>query len=62
LQFRPFPLNVAKIAYIAGNVLIYHLERAGHYGTGDVEFTVSSESEFESVKEFISMAYNKVGG
>jgi predicted transport protein len=34
----------------------------GHYGTGDVEFTVSSESEFESVKEFIAMAYNKIGG
>jgi len=34
----------------------------GHYGTGDVELTVSSESEFETVKEFISMAYNKVGG
>lgn len=34
----------------------------GHYGTGDVEFTVSSESEFEPVKHFIKMAYNKVGG
>nr|WP_232848979.1 DUF5655 domain-containing protein [Amphritea pacifica] len=34
----------------------------GHYGTGDVEFTVSSEAEFEPVKEFIAMAYNKVGG
>ncbi len=34
----------------------------GHYGTGDVEFTVSSEEEFEPVKEFITMAYNKVGG
>jgi predicted transport protein len=34
----------------------------GHYGTGDVEFTVSSEAEFEFVKEFITLAYNKVGG
>lgn len=34
----------------------------GHYGTGDVEFTVSSEAEFEFVKEFIALAYNKVGG
>lgn len=34
----------------------------GHYGTGDVEFTVSSEAEFEPVKHFIKMAYNKVGG
>lgn len=34
----------------------------GHYGTGDVEFTVSSEVEFEQVKQFIMLAYNKVGG
>jgi predicted transport protein len=34
----------------------------GHYGTGDVEFTVSTEAEFESVKDFVAMAYNKVGG
>ena len=34
----------------------------GHYGTGDVEFTVSTESEFNNIKEFISLAYNKVGG
>lgn len=34
----------------------------GHFGTGDVEFTVSSEAEFEPVKEFVVMAYNKVGG
>lgn len=34
----------------------------GHYGTGDVEFTISSEAEFEPVKSFIKMAYNKVGG
>lgn len=34
----------------------------GHYGTGDVEFTVSSEEEFEPVKKFIETAYNKVGG
>lgn len=34
----------------------------GHYGTGDVEFTVSSELDFEPIKDFIKMAYNKVGG
>ena len=34
----------------------------GHYGTGDVEFTISSQEEFEEVKPFIEMAYNKVGG
>ncbi len=34
----------------------------GHYGTGDVEFTFASEADFEPVKAFIQMAYNKVGG
>lgn len=34
----------------------------GHYGTGDAEFTVSSSEEFEKVKEYIELAYNKVGG
>ena len=34
----------------------------GHYGTGDVEFTLFSYSEFGPVKEFIVMAYNKIGG
>lgn len=34
----------------------------GHYGTGNVEFTLSSLSEFEPVKEFLQSAYNKVGG
>ncbi len=34
----------------------------GHYGTGDSEFTVSTENEFEEIKPFIEMAYNKIGG
>lgn len=34
----------------------------GHFGTGDIEFTIASEEEFEPVKEFIIKAYNKVGG
>jgi len=34
----------------------------GHYGTGNVEFTVSSDLEFEPIKEFISLVYNKFGG
>jgi len=38
------------------------VSKIGHYGTGDVEFTISSETEFEEVKRFIEMAYNKVGG
>lgn len=34
----------------------------GHYGTGDVEFTISSIEEFDEIKSFIELAYNKVGG
>lgn len=34
----------------------------GHYGTGDTEFTLCSDGEFEQVKPFIELAYNKVGG
>lgn len=34
----------------------------GHYGTGDVEFTLSAQEEFEKVKKYIEAAYNKVGG
>ncbi len=33
----------------------------GHYGTGNVEFTVSSEPEFGKVKKYIEMAYHKIG-
>lgn len=34
----------------------------GHYGTGDLQVTVSSEDDIEIAKEYISMAYRKVGG
>jgi len=34
----------------------------GHYGTGDVEFTIKSEQHIEIVKSYIDMAYRKVGG
>lgn len=34
----------------------------GHYGTGDTEFTISTDTEFEEVKPFIELAYNKIGG
>ncbi len=34
----------------------------GHLGTGDAEFIISNQDEFEETKRFIEMAYNKVGG
>ncbi|QEA38286.1 hypothetical protein FGL86_03820 [Pistricoccus aurantiacus] len=38
------------------------VSKIGHYGTGDVEFTVASSAELEEIKKFIELAYNKVGG
>ncbi|MCP4359335.1 MAG: hypothetical protein GY796_15080 [Chloroflexi bacterium] len=34
----------------------------GHFGTGQTEFTVSSENHLEVVKAYIEQAYRKVGG
>jgi len=34
----------------------------GHYGTGDTEFTISTEAQLDEVKPFIQTAYNKIGG
>lgn len=38
------------------------VSKIGHYGTGDVEFTISTPEQFEETKRFIELAYNKVGG
>ena len=34
----------------------------GHFGTGDSQFVMGSEREFEEVKPFIRLAYDKIGG
>jgi predicted transport protein len=34
----------------------------GHYGTGDVEFTISTQEDLEEIKKYIEAAYNKMGG
>ena len=38
------------------------VSKIGHYGTGNSEFNITSQEEFEPVKEFILKAYNKIGG
>jgi predicted transport protein len=38
------------------------VSKIGHYGTGDVEFTIKSQKDIDSVKPFIDLAYRKVGG
>jgi predicted transport protein len=34
----------------------------GHYGTGDLHIAVTSQEDIEIAKEYITMAYRKVGG
>jgi predicted transport protein len=34
----------------------------GHFGTGNAEFTISSEQDLDAIKPYLEMAYNKVGG
>lgn len=38
------------------------VSKIGHYGTGDVEFTVEDSKGLELIKKYIELAYNKVGG
>jgi len=38
------------------------VSKIGHYGTGEVEFTISTSEEFNQIKKYIELAYNKVGG
>ncbi|MFA5689520.1 MAG: DUF5655 domain-containing protein [Kiritimatiellales bacterium] len=55
LKLRPTEVKSAPKFY--RNVL-----NIGHWGTGESEFTIQSEDEFELVKPFIIQAYNKFGG
>ena len=34
----------------------------GHWGTGDAEFIVDKLEDFEAIKPYIELAYDKVGG
>jgi len=34
----------------------------GHFGTGAVEFTISTSEQFEEIKKYIELSYNKFGG
>lgn len=52
-----------KAASISNPPIFYRdVTNVGHSGTGDSEFNISTEAEFEEVKPFIELAYNKVGG
>ncbi len=34
----------------------------GHYGTGDLEVSIKTQSDFQAAKPFIQQAYEQVGG
>ncbi len=38
------------------------VSKIGHFGTGEVEFTISTPEEFEETKKYIELSYNKFGG
>lgn len=44
------PSNARDVAHI------------GHFGTGDLEFSIENEADLEIAKQFITMAYRKIGG
>lgn len=48
---------------IAENTLNYRdVSNIGHYGTGNAEFNITSEQDFQLIKDYILKAYNKIGG
>ena len=38
------------------------VSQVGHYGTGDLEITITSQSDLDLAKPFIKKAYEAVGG
>ncbi|AFL99266.1 hypothetical protein Desde_0821 [Desulfitobacterium dehalogenans ATCC 51507] len=50
LEFQDLPTNARDVRSI------------GHYGTGDVEFTLTSKSDIAAMGEFIRKAWERVGG
>jgi predicted transport protein len=47
---KEFPQNCRDVSEI------------GHYGTGDFEIVVNNEKEIEIAKEYITIAFNNIGG
>lgn len=55
-------LKLKKKDVIAPPPFYRDVSEIGHFGTGDAEFTLSSVEDFELMKPFIELAYNKIGG
>ena len=50
IRFDPFPVNARDVSQI------------GHFGTGDLEYTLFSASDIEQGKELIRLAFEHIGG
>ena len=57
LYLKLNPKEIASPPSIARDV-----SSIGHFGTGDFEITVTSISDLRVAKEFINIAYQKIGG
>ncbi len=57
LYLKLNPADVGDLPSIARDVT-----KIGHYGTGDLELTVTSNKDLETAKELIVGVYRKVGG
>lgn len=55
-------LKLKKKDIVAPPPFYRDVSEIGHFGTGDAEFTLSSVEDFELMKPFIELAYNKIGG
>ena len=55
-----FKLNPAEFAPLPENAR--DVSEIGHYGTGDLELSLTCEEDFEQAKVYIENAYQQVGG
>lgn len=53
-------LDAKKVAAVSG--FVRNVTAIGHYGTGDIEVTLTSMNDFERAKPLIEQAYKAVGG
>ena len=54
LKINPKDINIPKNGRDVGNI--------GHYGTGDLELTISNAEEMEKSKELIKKSFENIGG
>jgi predicted transport protein len=55
-------LNISDASDIHNLKQFRDVSNIGHFGTGNVEFAINSELDFDEIKQYIDLAYNKLGG